>query len=91
MIIREFLTRTQNASASHRAEAATVLARTYLYGGLTADEAWEAKTALLTLLDDPSPVVRCALAETGERAPWSSHCPATCPRSRGSCWRARRY
>lgn len=64
MIIREFLTRTQNGSASHRAEAAAVLARTYLYGNLTADEAWEAKTALLTILDDPSPVVRRALAET---------------------------
>jgi len=64
MIIREFLTRTQNASASRRAEAAVVLARAYLYGDLAADAAWEAKTALLTLLDDPSPVVRRALAET---------------------------
>lgn len=64
MIIREFLTRTQTASASRRAEAATVLARAYLYGNLAPDEAWEAKTALLTLLDDPSPVVRRALAET---------------------------
>lgn len=64
MIIREFLAWTQNASAGRRAEATTALARTYLYGDLTADEAWEAKTALLTLLDDPSPVVRRALAET---------------------------
>ncbi|MHB2209229.1 DUF2336 domain-containing protein [Methylobacterium sp. CM6257] len=64
MIIREFLAWTQNASAGSRAEATTALARAYLYGGLTADEAWEAKTALLTLLDDPSPLVRRALAET---------------------------
>lgn len=64
MIIREFLTRTQTASAARRAEAATALARAYLYGDLAADEAWEAKTALLTLLDDPSPIVRLALAET---------------------------
>ncbi|MCJ2085309.1 DUF2336 domain-containing protein [Methylobacterium sp. E-005] len=64
MIIREFLTRTQNASAAQRAEAAAILGRAYLYGDLPADEAWEAKTALLTLLDDPSPVVRRALAET---------------------------
>ena len=64
MIIREFLAWTQNASAGRRAEATTALARTYLYGDLTADEAWEAKTALLTLLDDPSPMVRRALAET---------------------------
>jgi uncharacterized protein (DUF2336 family) len=64
MIIREFLAWTQNASASRRAEATTVLARAFLYGDLSADEAWEAKTALLSLLDDPSPVVRRALAET---------------------------
>lgn len=64
MIIREFLAWTQNASAGSRAEATTALARAYLYGDLSADEAWEAKTALLSLLDDPSPVVRRALAET---------------------------
>ena len=63
MIIREFLAFTQNASASRRAEASAALARAYLYDGLTADDAWEAKTALLALLDDPSPVVRRALAE----------------------------
>ena len=64
MIIRDFLAWTQNASATGRAEATTALARAYLYGDLSADEAWEAKTALLSLLDDPSPVVRLALAET---------------------------
>lgn len=64
MIIRDFLALTQNASAGRRAEATATLARAYLYGDLTADESWEAKTALLTLLDDPSPVVRRALAET---------------------------
>ncbi len=64
MIIREFLAWTQNASASQRAEATAVLTRAYLYGNLAADQAWEAKTALLTLLDDPSPLVRRALAET---------------------------
>ncbi|SDO24592.1 Uncharacterized conserved protein, DUF2336 family [Methylobacterium phyllostachyos] len=64
MIIRDFLAWTQNASASRRAEATAVLTRAYLYGNLSADQAWEAKTALLTLLDDPSPLVRRALAET---------------------------
>ncbi|MCJ2051185.1 DUF2336 domain-containing protein [Methylobacterium sp. J-070] len=63
MIIREFLAWTQNASASRRAEATAALARAYLYGNLGAEDAWEAKTALLALLDDPSPVVRRALAE----------------------------
>ncbi|MDE4909665.1 DUF2336 domain-containing protein [Methylobacterium sp. 092160098-2] len=64
MIIRDFLAWTQNASAGGRAEATASLARAYLYGDLNADEAWEAKTALLALLDDPSPLVRRALAET---------------------------
>ncbi|KAA0124744.1 DUF2336 domain-containing protein [Methylobacterium sp. P1-11] len=64
MIIREFLAWTQNASAEGRAEATAALARTYLYGDLGDDAAWEAKTALLALLDDPSPLVRRALAET---------------------------
>lgn len=64
MIIREFLAWTQHASASRRAEATAALAKAYLYGDLSADEAWEAKTALLALLDDPSPLVRRAMAET---------------------------
>ncbi|MDE3745405.1 DUF2336 domain-containing protein [Methylobacterium radiotolerans] len=64
MIIRDFLAWTQDASAERRAEATATLARTYLYGDLGAEAAWEAKTALLALLDDPSPRVRRALAET---------------------------
>jgi uncharacterized protein (DUF2336 family) len=63
MIIRDFLALTQNASAGRRAEATAALTRAYLYGNLGADDAWEAKTALLALLDDPSPLVRRALAE----------------------------
>ena len=63
MIIRQFLASTVNAPAERRAQAAAALARTYLYGSLDADGAWEAKTALLTLLDDPAPRVRRALAE----------------------------
>lgn len=63
MIIRQFLAWTQHASATRRAEATTALAKAYLYGDLSADDAWEAKTALLALLDDPSPLVRRAMAE----------------------------
>lgn len=63
MIIRQFLASTVNAPAERRAQAAAALARTYLYGSLDADGAWEAKTALLALLDDPAPSVRRALAE----------------------------
>jgi uncharacterized protein (DUF2336 family) len=63
MIIRQFLASTVNAPAERRAQAAAALARAFLYGSLDADAAWEAKTALLTLLDDPAPSVRRALAE----------------------------
>ncbi|MCJ2012545.1 DUF2336 domain-containing protein [Methylobacterium sp. J-076] len=63
MIIRQFLALTLNAPADRRAQAASALVRAYLYGDLDADGAWEAKTALLSLLDDPAPSVRRALAE----------------------------
>ena len=62
MIIRQFLAWTQHDSAAHRAEAATQLARALLYGALGPDEALDAKTALIGLLDDPSHQVRRALA-----------------------------
>ena len=63
MMIRQFLAWTQHDSAGRRAEAASALARAYLYGNLGPEAAWEAKTAILALLDDPSPLVRRALAE----------------------------
>lgn len=63
MIIRQFLAMTLNAPAGRRAQGATALVRAYLYGDLDTDAAWEAKTAILSLLDDPAPKVRRALAE----------------------------
>ncbi|TGD98636.1 DUF2336 domain-containing protein [Methylobacterium nonmethylotrophicum] len=63
MIIRQFLLWTQHDSAGRRAEAASSLARAYLYGDLDPAARWEAKTAITALLDDPSPLVRRALAE----------------------------
>lgn len=72
MIIRQFLAWTQHSSAGRRAEAASALARAYLHGNLGPEAAWEAKTAMLALLDDPSPLVRRALAEAcagSERTP----------------------
>lgn len=63
MIIRQFLLSTQDSSAGRRADAAAALARAYLHGNLAPDTAWQAKTALLALLDDPSALVRRALAE----------------------------
>ncbi|MFC6792093.1 DUF2336 domain-containing protein [Methylobacterium komagatae] len=63
MIIRQFLALTLNAPADRRAQGAAAMARAYLYGNLDAEASWEAKTALLSLLDDPAPSVRRALAE----------------------------
>ncbi|MGY2050855.1 DUF2336 domain-containing protein [Methylobacterium sp. JK268] len=63
MMIRQFLLWTQHESAGRRAEAASSLARAYLYAALDAEARWEAKTAITALLDDPSPLVRRALAE----------------------------
>ena len=72
MILRQFLSASQTDSAERRAEAAAALARTYLHGNLGPEAAWEAKTALLAVLDDASPLVRRALAEacaSSEKAP----------------------
>ena len=63
MTIRHFLVRTQHAQAGRRAEAAAALARAYLYGALSPEGRWEARQAMLALLDDASPLVRRALAE----------------------------
>lgn len=63
MILRQFLSLTQNATPERRAEAAGTLTRSYLQGTLGPDAAWEAKTALLALLDDPAAAVRRALAQ----------------------------
>ncbi|ACL61942.1 DUF2336 domain-containing protein [Methylobacterium nodulans] len=69
MMIRQFLLWTQHESAGRRAEAASSLARAYLYARLDPEARWEAKTAITALLDDPSPLVRRALAEACANAP----------------------
>ena len=63
MIVRQFLQWSQNAAPSQRAEAARALAQTYLYADLDDAQKREADIALTGLLDDPSPLVRRALAE----------------------------
>ncbi|HEX8164244.1 MAG TPA: DUF2336 domain-containing protein [Beijerinckiaceae bacterium] len=63
MIIRQFLLWAQTAPPGERAEAAGALARAYLYSDLKPEDRWEAETAMTALLDDPSPLVRRALAE----------------------------
>jgi uncharacterized protein (DUF2336 family) len=64
MIVRKFMQWAQTAPASQRADGASALARAYLYADLEADQRAEAEQALTSLLDDASPLVRQALAES---------------------------
>jgi uncharacterized protein (DUF2336 family) len=63
MIVREFLQWLRTASAGERADGTTALARAYLFSPLSLDDRAAAEGAMLLLLDDPSPLVRRALAE----------------------------
>jgi uncharacterized protein (DUF2336 family) len=72
MIVRQFLQWQRTASAAERADATSALARAYLYSNLSPDDRAAAEGALLMLLDDPSPLVRAALAQAlaaSEQAP----------------------
>jgi uncharacterized protein (DUF2336 family) len=64
MIVRQFLHWVRQALAGERAEATSALARAYLYSDLSPDDRAAAEGAMIMLLDDPSPLVRRALAET---------------------------
>jgi uncharacterized protein (DUF2336 family) len=63
MIVRHFLQWVRTAEAAERAEATSALARAYLYSDLTQDDRIAAEGAMILLLDDPSPLVRYALAD----------------------------
>ena len=67
-IVRRFLAWAQSADADARAEGASALARAYLHSGLAPPLRAEAALAMMSLLDDPSIVVRQALAEALCRA-----------------------
>jgi uncharacterized protein (DUF2336 family) len=72
MIVRQFLHWVRTASAGERAEATCALARAYLISDLSPDDRAAAEGAMIMLLDDPSPLVRKALAQalaTAEEAP----------------------
>ena len=69
MIVRHFLDRVRTAPAGKRAEATAALARAYLYSDLSPDDAAAAEGAMLILLDDPSPLVRRALADVLAASP----------------------
>ncbi len=72
MIVRQFLQWLRGAPPGERAEATRALARAYLYSDLSADDLAAAEGAMIMLLDDPSPLVRRALADvfaTSQTAP----------------------
>jgi uncharacterized protein (DUF2336 family) len=62
-IVRRFLAWAQSADADARAEGASALARAYLHSDLAGPLRAEAMLAMTALLDDPSVLVRRALAE----------------------------
>ncbi len=64
MIVERFLEWAQTASASQRADGVSALARAYLYSCLGEHDRRAAEIALTAQLDDPSPLVRRALAES---------------------------
>ena len=67
MIVRRFLLWARTAPAEARASGAAALAGAYLRSGMSDEDRREAETALIALIDDPSPLVRRAIAE--EMAP----------------------
>ncbi|MCC6946457.1 MAG: DUF2336 domain-containing protein [Bradyrhizobiaceae bacterium] len=73
MIVRQFLRWVQTAPAGDRAEATSALARAYLYSDLSKEDRLAAEAAMIVLLDDPSPLVRRALAEALQNADVAPH------------------
>src|SRR5438105_9513589 len=67
MIVRQFISWIRTAPAGERAEATRALARAWLISDLTEEDRGAAEGALLMLLDDPSPLVRQAMAEVFAR------------------------
>src|SRR4051812_49295815 len=63
MIVRQFLHWLRTAPSGERAEATSALARAFLYSDLSESDRAAAEGAMIMLLDDPSPLVRRALAE----------------------------
>lgn len=69
MIVRRFLLWARTAPAEARAKGAAALAGAYLRSAMAPEDRREAETALIALVDDPSPLVRRALAEELAAAP----------------------
>ena len=73
MIVRSFLAWAATAPVASRAVGARALARAYLTADLSSIDCRDAELALTRLLDDPSPVVRLALAEVFSDAAGAPH------------------
>ncbi len=73
MIVRRFLLWARTATVTDRAAGVRMLAEAYCRSPMTEDDRRDAETAMLALLDDPSAMVRRALAEGlgAEQAPRS--------------------
>lgn len=63
MIVSQFQAWAETASEPSRADGVSALARALLYSNLDADQSQAAVVALAGYLDDPSPLVRRALAD----------------------------
>lgn len=74
MIVRQFISWVRTAPAGERADATRALARAWLVSDLSEEDRAAAEGALLMLLDDPSPLVRQAMAEIFA---WSESAPAS--------------
>ena len=68
MIVRQFINWVRTASACVRADATRALARAWLVSDLCEEDRAAAEGALLMQLDDPSPLVRQAMAEVFARS-----------------------
>ncbi len=73
MIVRQFLRWVQTAAPGERAEATSALARAFLYSDLSEEDRLAAEAAMTVLLDDPSPLVRSALAQALAGSPDAPH------------------
>src|ERR1700749_1652666 len=68
MIVRQFISWIRTAPAGERAEATRSLARAWIVSDLSEEDRSAAEGALLMLLDDPSPLVRQAMADVFARS-----------------------
>ena len=73
MIVRQFQTWAEAAPAPSRADGVSALARAYLYSDLDPVQRGDAARALTAFLDDPSPLVRRALASAFASAADAPH------------------